>query len=256
MIVLGAPQANAQQTPALYIGNDGPSYDNKYSDSLDEPNYRGKPLSFWLNSLRNRDSQTATAFDAIQFLGPAAAAAVPELTRIVSEPFEPIRIGVDEDKTVQTKLFEIEFHSAAVDCLTAIGRSAASSATALTEWALKPKVFLDNIRNGKDQEAFIDLVGIDVLERMRVAGAIAQFAPEASLVIAKLLKSSDEDARKLGVAILSEHALPIATSLLKSESCTDQMLGLKIMTDMWPVVARDHLYDLEEILPCTRFARK
>ncbi len=98
-------------------------------------------------------------------------------------------------------------------------------------------------------------MGIDVLERMRVAGAIAQFAPDASLVIAKLLKSSDEDARKLGVAILSEHELPIATSLLKSNRCTDQMLGLKIMTDMWPVVARDHIYDVQNILPCTRSAR-
>jgi hypothetical protein len=192
------------------------------------------------------------AFDAIQALGPTAAAAVPELTWIVSERFEPIDIGVDDEDAVKAKLSEIQLHSTAVDCLTAIGSSAAPSATALAEWALKPKVILSRIRSQADQNAFIDLVGIDVLERMRVVGTIGHFAPEASLVIAKLLKSPDEDATKLAVAILSEHALPIASILLKSKSCNDQKLGMKMLADMWPVVSRDHLLDLEETLPCMR----
>ena len=95
-------------------------------------------------------------------------------------------------------------------------------------------------------------MGIDVLERMRVAGAVAQFSPGAPLVVAELLKSPDSEASKLGVAILSEHALPIATALMKSRDCSDQKLGLKMLFDMWPVVAKEHLLDLNDLLPCTQ----
>jgi len=252
LIVLSTPQVFGQQTQALYKGNSDAALDDRPSDTRYEPNYRGKPLSFWLNSLQKRDQYLQMAFEAIQTFGPAASAAVPELTWIVSESFEPIEIGVDDESAVRTKLSRLQVHSAAVDCLTAIGSAAAPSATALAEWALKPKVVLGKIRRWEDQSAFIDMVQIDVLERMRVAGAIGHFAPEASLVIAKLLNSPNEDETKLAVAILSEHALPIASSLLKSKNCNDQKLGLKIITDMWPVVARDHLLDLEEMLPCMK----
>jgi hypothetical protein len=54
---------------------------------------------------------------------------------------------------------------------------------------------------------------------MRVAGAVAQFGPAAAPAIAALLKSADGEERKLGVAILSENALPIASNLLKSRNC-------------------------------------
>jgi hypothetical protein len=252
LIVLGAPELKAQQIIASYdVGGDGvTARDDRSADTRDNPSYLGKPLSYWLASLRNRDDQTGLAFDAIRNLGPAAFAAVPDLTRIVSEPFAPIEIGVDGYREIKPKLSQIQLHSNAVDCLGAIGKSAASSAKALTEWALATKVIPVHIRNQQEQDAFVDLVAIDALERMRVAGAIAQFTPSASLVIADLLKSPNEEARKLGVAILSDRALPIATALLKSKNCDEQKLGLQMIAVMWPVVDRDHLLDLYEILPC------
>jgi len=252
LFILGASEANGQQARAYY-GADGPgtpTRDDKASEAPNSPKYRGKPLSYWLTSIQNRDGQMGLAFDAIRTLGPAASSAVPDLTSIVSEPFIPIKIGVDGYSAVTHKLSQIQLHSDAVDCLAAIGESAAPSATALTEWALTTKVIPVNIRNKPEQDAFVDLVAMDVLERMRVAGAIARFLPEASLVVANLLKSHDEEATKLAVAILSDRALPLATALLKSKKCGDQKMGMEMITDMWPVVARDHLLDLNEILPC------
>ena len=255
LIAVGASELNGQQTRTSYdtgrttatAGLDIPS------EVPNNPSFMGKPLSYWLTSIRNRDRQMALAFDAIRNLGPAASIAVPDLIRIVSEPFVPIEIGVDGNDAMAPKLVQFQLHSNAVDCLAAIGNSAAPSATALTEWALATKVIPVDIRNQTDQDAFVNLVGLDVLERMRVAGAIGRFIPSASLVVAELLKSPNEEARKLGVAILSERALPLATSLLKSKNCVDQELGLNMLFDMWPVVAKDHLVNLTEILPCMQF---
>ena len=42
-----------------------------------------------------------------------------------------------------------------------------------------------------------------VLERMRVAGAVAQFGPDAAVAVTALLSSPDDESRKLGVAIMS-----------------------------------------------------
>jgi hypothetical protein len=192
------------------------------------------------------------AFDAIRNLGPAARSAVPDLTRVVSEAFTPIEVGVDGYAEVTQKIRAILIRSNAVDCLGAIGSAAAPSAPALAEWALTPKMILRGIRNRQEQDAFVDLVGIDVVERMRVVGAISRFTPEASPFIARLLKSSDEEARKLGVAILHENALPVAVTLLQSEACGDQELGFNILFDMWPVVSREHLLELIAVLPCVQ----
>src|ERR1044071_4576608 len=52
-----------------------------------DPVYMGKPFSYWMESLRNRDEEMQLAFAAINALGPDAASAVPELVRILSEPF-------------------------------------------------------------------------------------------------------------------------------------------------------------------------
>src|SRR6187399_2534059 len=66
---------------------------------LDDPVSLGEPLSYWLKVIRERNTEElGMAFDAIVELGPAASAAVPELTQIVAEPFAPIRLGRDDKR--------------------------------------------------------------------------------------------------------------------------------------------------------------
>ena len=53
-----------------------------------EPSYQGKPLSYWIEVIRNRDEpKLGRALVAIQNLGPKASAAVDELAGIVAAPF-------------------------------------------------------------------------------------------------------------------------------------------------------------------------
>ena len=85
---------------------------------------------------------------------------------------------------------------------------------------------------------------------MRVAGAVALFGKSALLPVAVSLASQNAEERKLAVAILSEHAAPIAASLLKSESCESRKLGIAILMDMWPVVPADHIQDLVGAFSC------
>ena len=89
-----------------------------------------------------------------------------------------------------------------------------------------------------------------MLERMRVAGAVARFGPDAAPVIVALLKSPDDEKRKLGVAILSDGALPIVADLLKSRKCEDRKRGIAILADMWRIVAKEHLAALKTALVC------
>ena len=211
-----------------------------------EPAYMGKPLSYWLGSLRKRDSEIADAFDAIRALGPDARAAVPELTRIVGEPFTPVQIGVDERDSIIAKLMDIQLRADSIDALASIGEAAAPSSATLIQWALTIRVAPGDKSDSKDQERFIDLVTLDVLERMRVAGAIAQFGRRAIPAVAALMASPDDEERKLAVAILSEKALPIAAELLKSENCDEREIGIAILVDMWPVMPKEHLIALKE----------
>jgi hypothetical protein len=224
--------------------------DKTAGETQREPMYQGEPLSYWLKSIRDRDEKIALAFDAITDLGPDAWPAVEELTRIVAEPFTPVRIGLDRDDVIAPKLLSIRLRADAVDALTAIGGAAASSAVPLIRWALTVRVIPMNLGNLKDAELFIDLITVDVLERMRVAGAVARFGPDAAPAIAALLKSLDGEERKLGVAILSENALPIAAYLLKSRNCEDRKRGIAILADMGPVLAREHLGNLKAALVC------
>lgn len=217
-----------------------------------EPTYRGKPLSHWLKSIQNRDLEMELAFDAIHALGPDASAAVPELTEIVAESFTPVQIGVDTRDLILSKLADILLRADAVDALAAIGEAAAPSSETLIQWALTLRVIPGNLAEAKDQESFIDLVAMDVLERMRVAGAVAEFGPGASPAIAQSLTSPDAEERKLAVAILNEKALPIAASLLKAKNCDERELGIAILTDMWPVVPKDHPIELKSALGCGR----
>jgi hypothetical protein len=173
----------------------------------------------------------------------------------VAEPFTPVRIGVDRDDVIAPKLLSIRLRADAIDALTAIGVAAASSAVPLIQWALTVRVIPMKLDNMKDDELFVDLITMDVLERMRVAGAVARFGPAAAPAIVALLKAPDGEKRKLGVAILSENTLPIAAYLLKSRNCENRKRGIAILADMWPVVAKEHLTELETALVCDAHLR-
>jgi hypothetical protein len=215
-----------------------------------EPLYMGKPLSHWMKSMRDRDEEMDLALGALTDLGPDARQAVPELTRIVAEPFTPIKVGVDSRELMLSKLLDIQRRGDAIDALTAIGEPAASSSLPLIRWALAVRVIPPSVANTEDDNMFVNLVAIDVLQRMRVAGAIAEFGPDALPAVAALLASSDDEKRKLGVAILSENALPIAAALLKSRNCEEARLGIAILVDMWPVVPKEHLTTLNSKSVC------
>ena len=225
-------------------------HDKTASGTQREAMYQGKPLSYWMTSIRDRDERMVPAFDAIIELGPDAWPAVEELMRIVAEPFTPFRIGVDGEDKIASTLFSLGLRAGAIDALTAIGEAAASSTVPLIEWALTVRVIPINLDDLKDGELFVDLITIDVLERMRVAGAVARFGPAAAPAIMALLKSPDGEKRKLGVAILSDGALPIVADLLKSRKCEDRKRGLAMLADMWPVVAKEHLAALKTALVC------
>jgi hypothetical protein len=84
----------------------------------------------------------------------------------------------------------------------------------------------------------------------RAANNNARFGPDAAPAVVELLKSSDDEKRKLAVAILSENTLPIVAHLLKSRNCEDRHRGIAILTDMWPVVAKEHLAELKKAIDC------
>ena len=216
----------------------------------DEPVYMEKPLSYWMESLRNRGEEMKLAFAAINALGPDAESAVPELVHILSEPFTAIWVGTDIHEQVAAKVANIQLRADAVDALGAIGPAAASATPSLIQWALMVRVVPMNVRTREDEELYIDLIAVDVLERMRVAGTVALFGKSALLPVAVSLASQNDEERKLAVAILSEHAASIAASLLKSENCESRKMGIAILMDMWPVVSADHIKDLARALTC------
>jgi hypothetical protein len=61
-----------------------------------------------------------------------------------------------------------------------------------------------------------------------------------------MLASSDVSKRKLAVAILSQNALPVATELLRSDTCDDRRLGLRIFKDMDLIVAPAYIDELTQ----------
>jgi hypothetical protein len=225
-------------------------------DDQREATYMDKPLSYWLRSIQKRDEDMERAFDAIRALGPAAHAAVPELTRIVGEPFLPVHMGVDEPDAILAKVFDIQLRGDAIDALTAIGQAAAPSSMILIQWALTVRVIPGNGGGAADDPRFIDLMAIDILERMRVAAAIGRFGPGSASALAALLASADGEGRKLVVAILGEKALPIAVTLLKSEECEERKLGVAMLVAMWPVVPREHLFMVEKAALCDQTERQ
>src|SRR5579871_6038762 len=88
--------------------------DNDHDKLFQERTYLGRPLTFWLKVLRDRDEKwLSDAFDAIHSLGNDAWVAVPELTKIVGAPFEPIAIGIDPMDVIAQKLYDISIRSEA-----------------------------------------------------------------------------------------------------------------------------------------------
>jgi hypothetical protein len=225
--------------------------DAQQGGSVREPSYDGKPLTFWVQALHNRDKEMMpSALEAIISIGPDARSAAPELVQIVSAPFAPIQLGVDPDKVIARKLEDIDFRSGAVDALGAIGQDASSATIPLIQWALKVRVLPAAVANAKDDALFVDMVAIDAIERMRVAGAVVSFGDSAFPTIARLLKSRDTETRKFATVILSENALPIASNLLKSRDCDDQQLGIEILTNLEPAVGRSYIAALKGMVVC------
>lgn len=216
----------------------------------EDPIAFGEPLSSWMKTIRDKDlDKSDMAFEAIISLGPAAWRAVPELTKIVAAPFIPIQLGKDTRSEIQMKLLDINRRAGAVDALGAIGPAAASSAEDVIRWGLTLRMTAPDVPATRDR-LYIDLVGIDILERMRVAGAVARFGPGASGVVQELVESSDNERRKLSAAILNEDTITIARDLMNSENCENRLLGLSLISAMWPVVAKEHLTNLKEVLSC------
>lgn len=217
----------------------------------DDPISMGHPFSYWMKIIQDRDvEKSEMAFDAVFELGPKAWRAVPELTQIIAEPFAPIRIGTDSRSEIHEKLLNIHLRAGAVDSLGAIGRAAASAAGPTIRWALTTRIIVTSPLAGRDR-FFIELVGVDVLERMRVAGAVARFGIGAAGAVQDLVESPDNERRKFAAAILNDTTVTVATELMRSESCEDRMIGLSLLSAMWPVVSKEHLSILKETLSCT-----
>jgi hypothetical protein len=223
----------------------GETNDNDRDQLFQERTYHGRPLTFWLKVIRDRDEDhLSAAFDAIHSLGPDAWVAVPELARLIEAPFTTINMDRDSEEVLAAKLFDISVRSKAIETLGWIGESAAPSTSALLKWGLMKRVSPPAKHSAERDELFIELVAMDAEQRMRVAGAIAQFGSDSFPAIARMLASTDATKRKLAVAILSQDALPVATELLRSEACDDRELGLQILKDMDLVVAPSHIDEL------------
>jgi hypothetical protein len=223
----------------------------RYIRVADEPRYQGKTLSYWLGVIGNRnDKMISVAFEALRSMGPQAWPAVPELTRIVSAPFSPIRIGKDSDATIAAKLYDIEVRSEAIDVLASIGESAATATAAIIQWAVTVRVAPEAILTRDENERFIDLVTLDAEYRIRIIRAAAEFGKPAVPTLNRLLKSSDAEKRKLAVVILGEDALAAATELMKSDSCDDKQLAVRILGDMEPFVSKVYLAEITSMIRC------
>jgi hypothetical protein len=219
-------------------------------DFEQDPLSLGEPLSYWIASIRARDKETDLAFDAIMSLGARGGPAIPELARIVAEPFVPVRVGIDNQEAVLEKLLELNTRVNAINALAVIGDQAVSSAQVLIRWALSPRVVVEKIETDADYELFVEMITIDVLERMRVASVVNSFGVKAAPAIQSLLTIGDSEGRKFAVAILNDAALPIIDRLLKSKNCGDRSLGVEMLLHMWPVVAKGHLSELKKNNQC------
>jgi HEAT repeat protein len=227
------------------------SLDTGKKPTAREPDFDGKPLSYWIKAIHDRDEATISdALDAIRFLGPQGRAAVPELIRLLSDPFRPIELGKDSDTAIATKLYEIEVRSAAIDALAAIGESAAPATLPVIQWVLTVRVIPFRVNTLEEHERFVDLVMLEAEYRTRIIRAIEQFGNPAIPTLEQLLRSPDSERRKLAAIALGTDILPIAGKLLTSRDCDDAQLGITLLSDMAPAVAPIYLSELRAMLTC------
>src|SRR3954462_12109291 len=133
------------------------------------PAYLNKSLDYWLNIIRRRDERMISlAFDAIRNIGPAAGAAVPDLTDVVTAPFSPINIEKDSHQAIASKLYDIAVRTEAIDTLRLIGEAGSTATVPLLRWALARRVVPGLARNSDDDELFIELVMMDTEQRIHV----------------------------------------------------------------------------------------
>jgi hypothetical protein len=244
-------QLKAQGRPDIRTSVIAASWDTGKKTSARERDFNGKPLSYWMKAIHDRDEATISdALDAIRFFGPEARAAVPELTRLLSDPFHPIQLGKDSDTTIATKLYDIEVRSAAIDALAAIGEYAAPATLPVIQWALTVRVIPFRVNTLEEHVRLVDLVTLDAEYRIRVIHAIEQFGEPAIPTLVRLLRSPDSDRRKFAAISLGTDILPIAADLLTSHDCDDAQLGITILSDLSPAVAPIYLSKLREMLTC------
>ena len=215
------------------------------------PIHDGKPLSYWLKIIQQRNEEMMPlAFDAIRELGPDAWPAVPGLTRVITSPFSPIRVGRDSEELISSKLYDIQIRADAIDALVSIGDAAASATVSLIRWALMVRVIPSPVGNSENDELFIEFTAMDAVQRMRVIDAVAAMGDAAMPTIERLLRVPDDEIRKTVVAILGGDALFMAEDLLKSSDCQDRKLGFAILKDMDLIVAKQHLRRLSQMVVC------
>jgi hypothetical protein len=249
MAILAPGQLKAQSGQEIWTSVISDDWDANRSTSR-EPGFDGKPLSYWIKAVRDRDeARMSLALEAIRLLGPEARTAVPELTRLLADPFRPIQLGKDSDATIAAKLYDIEVRSAAIDALASIGDDAATATLPVIQWALTMRV-IPGAGGSMDRERFIALVTLEAEYRIRVINAIEQFGEPAIPTLRRLLKSPDPERRKFAVIALGTDILPIAEELLQSRDCAEAQLGVTILRDLAPIVASAYLAELQETLTC------
>jgi hypothetical protein len=220
-----------------------------YADN--EQTYQGKSLDYWMKAIRDRnEGLMPLAFEAIRSLGPNARAAVPDLIRVVKTPFTPVRIGIDSDDAIAEKLYDLEVRSEAIDSLAYIGAAASPATIPLIDWALTIRVVPPRMSSSEESDRFIDLVTLEAEYRLGVMHAIQQFGNGGIATLARFIKSADTEKRKFSVMTLGAEALSLATDLLRSGNCDDEALGIAILGDLEPIVARTYLSELKHTAVC------
>jgi hypothetical protein len=224
---------------------------NTYASEIDQPMYQGKSLNYWVQVIRDRNEKLMQiAFDALRSMGPQAWPAVPELTKVVSEPFTAIHIGKDSDEEISSKLYDIEMRSEAIDTLATIGEAASSATTPIIDWALTIRVDPREISTKEESERFVDLVTLDAEYRAHVISEIRGLGRPAIPILTQMLRSSNSERRRVVVLVFGQDALPLASDLMKSERCGDRQLGLAIFSDVGPLVPKEYLAVMRGTLPC------
>jgi hypothetical protein len=138
LILTGALPNSCSGDAVPVIGSAGSTRSEDFRCPSTIPNYSGKPLSYWLKSIRTATSDgDGIRCNPTPVLRPLRSSGSDPL--VVSEPFTPIEVGVDGYVAVIQKLLR---HLHPLECSGLSGcdwPAAAPSAPALAEWALTPQ---------------------------------------------------------------------------------------------------------------------